>query len=73
MHPRSLAVASWPLAVVGVEEPLAGTDFHGPMRVQQQPGEAGGEVLHKAIGDGAQGCTDVGWQLVVVMLLQERG
>ena len=50
-----------------------GADVHGPVRVQQQPGEAGGEVLHKAIGDGAQGRPDIGRQLVVVMLLQERG
>lgn len=69
----SPAVAFRPLAVVGVEKSLVGADPHGLMCVQQQPWEAGGEVLHKAVGDGAQGCPDVGWQLVVVMLLQERG
>lgn len=50
-----------------------GADPHGLVCVQQQPWEAGGEVLHKVVGDGAQGCLDVGRQLVVVMLLQERG
>lgn len=73
VRPRSLAFAPRPLAVVGVEEPLLGADPHGPVGVQQQLGEAGGEVPHKAVRDGAQGCPDVGWQLVVVMLLQERG
>lgn len=70
---RSGAVAPQPLAVVGVEDALVGTEPHGPVRVQQQPGETGGEVLHEALGDGAQGQPDISRQLVVVVLLQERG
>lgn len=59
--------------VVGAEEPLAGTEPHGAVRVQQEPREAGGEVLHEAFGDGAQRLLHVGGQLVVVMLLRDRG
>lgn len=59
--------------VVGAEEPLAGTEPHGAVRVQQQPREAGGEVLHEAFGDGAQRLLHIGGQLVVVMLLWDRG
>lgn len=68
----SLAATARVLAIVGLEEPLTGAAPHGPVRVQQQPWEAGGEVPHEAIGDGAQGRLDIGRQLVVVMLLQER-
>lgn len=63
---RSGALTPQPLAVVGVEDALVGADPHGPVRVQQQPGETGGEVLHEALGDGAQGQPDISWQLVVV-------
>lgn len=70
--PWSLAIAPWSLAVVGLEEPLVGAEPHGSVRVQQQLGEARGEVLDKAIRDRAQGCPDVGWQLMVVVFLQER-
>lgn len=55
--------------VVGVEEPLPSTDPHGRVRVQQQPGEAGGEVLNKVIRNSPQRLLDVCWQLVVVVLL----
>lgn len=49
-----------------------GTELHGAVCVQQQPGEAGGEVLHEAIGDGAQRLTDLSGQLMVVVLLREK-
>lgn len=49
-----------------------GAELHGAVCVQQQPGEAGGEVLHEAVRDGAQRLTDLSGQLVVVVLLREK-
>lgn len=44
--------------------------LHGPVGVREQVGEAGREVAHEVIGQGAQGLPHLRGQLPVVVLLQ---
>ena len=56
--------------VVRQEEALGGTAPHGTVRVQQQPWEAGCEVLDEAVGDVAECLPDLRRELPVVVLLE---
>lgn len=76
-HPGSKGVWShwrpglWGLVeVVGLEEPLVAARLHGPVGVGQEVGEAGREVTHEVVGEGAQRLPHLHGQLPVVMLLQ---
>lgn len=59
--------------VVGLEEPLMAARLHGPVGVGEQVGEAGREVAHKVIREGAQCLPHLCGELPVVVLLQTRG
>lgn len=64
---RLPGLCSW--RVVGQEEALRGAAPHGAVGMEEQPRESLGEVLHKAVGDLAQGLLHLGRQLPVVVLL----
>lgn len=56
--------------VVGQEGPLLGAQAHGQVRVRQHVGEAGREVGHKLVRDGAQCVLHLCWELPVMVFLQ---
>lgn len=58
------------MEVVGLEEPLVAAQLHGPVGVREEVGEAGGEVAHEVVGEGAQGLPHLHGELPVVVLLQ---
>ena len=58
------------LVVVGLEGPLVAAQLHGAVGVQEEVGEAAGEVVHEAVGEGAQRLLHLLGQLPVVVLLQ---
>lgn len=79
-HPGSKDVWShwrpglWGLVeVVGLEEPLVAARLHGPVGVGQEVGEAGREVAHEVVGEGAQRLPHLRGELPVVVLLQTGG
>lgn len=58
------------LVVVGLEGPLVAAQLHGAVGVREQVGEAGGEVAHEVVREGAQRLLHLLGQLPVVVLLQ---
>lgn len=59
------------LGVVFLESQLLSTGAHGQVCVQQQVGEAGGEVGDKVIRDGAQSLLDLLRRFVIMVFLWE--
>lgn len=60
------------MAIIGPQQPLAGTLLHCLVRVQQKMGEAACEVLDKPLWDRAEGLLHTAGQLVVMMFLEAR-
>lgn len=59
--------------VVGLEESLMSAQLHGLVGVREEVGEAGCEVAHKVIRDGAQRLLNLHRELPVVVFLISHG
>lgn len=57
------------MPVVGLEESLMSAQLHGLVGVREEVGEAGREVAHKVIRDGAQSLLNLYRKLPVVVFL----